>query len=75
MVGECHNDLRCCDYPVSRSVCSGGLDEPVIRQRAVLTYYRFMYRLYVDYVMILTRRDLNLEPRVYGFHIWTGFRM
>ena len=32
-------------------------------------------RLNVDYVMFLTRRDLNLEPRVYGFHLFTGFRM
>ena len=30
MVGECNNDLRCFDYPVSRSVCSCVLDEPVI---------------------------------------------
>ena len=32
-------------------------------------------RLYVDYVMFLIRRDVNLEPRVYGFHLLTGFRM
>ena len=25
--------------------------------------------------MFLTRRDVNLEPRVYGFHLLTGFRM
>ena len=25
--------------------------------------------------MFLTRRDLNLEPRVYGFHLSTGFCM
>ena len=25
--------------------------------------------------VFLTRRDLKLEPRVYGFHLLTGFRM
>ena len=25
--------------------------------------------------VLVTRRDLNLEPRVYGFHLLTGFRM
>ena len=31
--------------------------------------------LYVDYVMFMTRRDINLELRVYVFHLLTGFRM
>ena len=39
VVGECYNDLRCCDYPVSRSVCSCVLDKPVIWQRAVVTHF------------------------------------
>ena len=38
VVGKCHNDMRCCDYLVSRSVCSCVLDEPVIWQRAVLMH-------------------------------------
>ena len=74
MVGECYNEVRCCDYPVCRSVCSCALlDEPAIWQRAVLTHLRFVSRLdlYVDYVMFLTRSDLNFEPRVDGFHTGT----
>ena len=30
VVGECINESRCCDYPISRSVCSCVVDEPVI---------------------------------------------
>ena len=32
------------DYPVSRSVRSCVLDEPVIWQRAVLTHFRFVQK-------------------------------
>ena len=39
VVGECYNDLRCFDYPASRSVCSCVLDEPAIWQRAVVTHF------------------------------------
>ena len=42
VVGECYNDGRCYDYPVSCSVCSCVLDEPVIWQRTVLTYFRYL---------------------------------
>ena len=38
VVGQCYKDLHCCDYRVSRSLCSCVLDEPVIWQRAVLTH-------------------------------------
>ena len=31
--------------------------------------------LYVDYVMFMTRRDINLELRVFVFHLLTGFRV
>ena len=75
MVGECYTDLRCCEWPVFRSVCSCVLDEPVIWQRAILTHLRFVYIQFVAYVMFLTRRDLNFEPRVYWFNLSTGFRI
>ena len=55
VVGECYNDWRCYDYLVSCSVCSCGLDEPVIWQRTVLTYFRCVRRLYVDYAMFPSR--------------------
>ena len=48
MVGECYNDMRCCDYPVSRFVCSCVFDELIIWQRAVLTHFRFLCRLLCD---------------------------
>ena len=47
MVGECYSDGRCYDYLVSCSVCACVLDEPVIWQRAVLTYSRCVQRLYI----------------------------
>ena len=75
MVGECYNDGRCYDYLVSCSVCCCVLGEPVIWQRAGLAYFRCVQRLYVDYAMFLSRRDLNLESRVHRFHLLTGFRM
>ena len=75
MVGECYNDGRCYDYLVSCYVCSCVLDEPAICQRAVLTNFRCVQRLYVDYAMFLSRKDLNLESRVHRFHLSTGFRM
>ena len=30
VMGECCNELRCCDYRVPQSVCSCVLDKPVI---------------------------------------------
>ena len=74
MVGECYIDGRCYDYLVSCYVCSCVLVEPVIWQRASLTYFRCVQRLYVDYAMFLSRRDLNVEPRVHLFYLLTGFR-
>ena len=47
MVGECYNNGRCYDYLASCYVCSCVLDGPVIWQRAVLTYFRCVERLYV----------------------------
>ena len=40
VVDESYNDGCCCDYPVSRSVCSYVLDEPVIWKRAFMTHLR-----------------------------------
>ena len=40
-----------------------------------LTYFRCVQRLYVDYAMFPSRRDLNLESRKHLFHLSTGFRM
>ena len=74
-MGERYNDGRCYDYLVSCSVCSCVLDEPVIWQRTVLTYFRCVQRLYVDYAMFSSRRDLNLESRVHLFYLLTGFRI
>ena len=67
MVGECYNDMSCGDYPVSCSVCSCVLDEPVVWQRAVWRHVSCVSRLHVDCMMFLT-------PRVYGFHLLTGVR-
>ena len=72
-MGECYNDMRCCDYPVSRSVFLAFLMNLLFGNEQVLTHFGFVYRLYVDYVMFLTRMHLNLEPRVYGFHLLTRF--
>ena len=75
VVGKCCSDLRCCNYPVSRSVVLAFLMNLSCGNGQFLTYFRCVQRLYVKYVMFLTRRDLNLEPRVYGFHLLSGFRM
>ena len=67
MVDECYNDMCCCDYLVS-SVCSFVLDQSVFCQRAVWRYFTCCSGLNEDYVMFLT-------PRVYRFHLLTGYRM
>ena len=87
MVGECYNDGRCYDYLVSCSVCFCILDEPVIWQRTVLTCFRCVQRLCVDYAMFPSRRDfvqfgiqgtsvLSFDwvsyRRVCGFSVWAS---
>ena len=43
-MGKRYNELRCCDYPAFRPVCSCVLDKVAFLQRAVVTHFRFVQK-------------------------------
>ena len=72
-MSECYDDLRCFDYPVSRSVCSCVLDQPVIWQRAVVTHFEVCVNTLCRLCDVSDSWRPQLETQ--GICLLSGFRM